>query len=69
MPAKQEKKEQLLDKGKLRKTRKLRKRPSVAQKLETMSRLRSVTWAMDAGLTTISRLKFKLDSTGLLRSL
>ena len=82
MPAKQEKvrylhttslticqKEQLLDKERLRKMRKLRKKPSVAQKLETMSRLRSVTWAMDVGLTTISPLKFKLDSTGLLRSL
>lgn len=82
MPAKQEKvrylhttslticqKEQLLDKERLRKMRKLRKKPSVAQKLETMSRLRSVTWVMDAGLITISLPKFKLDSTGLLRSL
>ena len=52
------------------KKRKKRKRSSRGvHESEMMFRLRSVTWEMDAGLITISLPKFKLDSTGLLRSL
>ena len=52
----------LIWKRKKRRKQKKKKSSSVVHESEMMFRLRSVTWEMDAGLITISRQKFKLDS-------